>query len=86
MTVDEDVATWIRTLSGRVERGDLTALPPVDIGYGTAIMAAERTIRIMLADLDSFDELASGDRVSPETERCRAVLLDDFRRLRELIG
>jgi hypothetical protein len=85
VSVDDDLCRWIHDLRGRVERGELADHSPVDVGYGTATMSAERAAKIMLADLDSFDDLSVADRSSSEHTRRRQGLLDDFRRLRELI-
>jgi ATP/maltotriose-dependent transcriptional regulator MalT len=43
-------------------------------------MPVERAVRIMLANLASFDDLPLGDRMSTEHVRRRQGLLDDFRR------
>jgi hypothetical protein len=84
--LDGDLAAWIDALHGRLERGDLADLGPVEIGYGTKALPAELAIRIKLADLDGFDDLALAACSSAEHVRCRQGLLDDFRRLRELLG
>jgi hypothetical protein len=39
-----------------------------------------------IRDLASFDDLPPGDRMSTEHVRRRQEPLDDFRRLRDLIG
>jgi hypothetical protein len=83
--LDGDLAAWIDALHGRLERGDRADLGPVDIGYGTKALPAELAIRIMLADLDGFDDLALTPCSSTEVGRRRQGLLDDFRRLRVLI-
>jgi hypothetical protein len=82
----DDLTGWIDELRDRLNRGDLAGHPPVDVGYGTGAMPAEQTIRIMLADLDSFDDLTPEDRPSADQEARRRGVLNDFRRLRELIG
>jgi hypothetical protein len=70
---------WLATLRARLNRGDLAALPPVDIGYGC--LRGERTVRIMLSDLDDFEDVAPDDADVPR----RASLLADFRTLRSLL-
>ncbi len=84
---DDDLAEWISALRGRLARGDLAMLAPVDVGYGTGTQRTERTIRIMLTDLDSFDTPVgpSDDDAAWRAAR-RGALLDDFRQLRELIS
>ena len=84
--LDGDLAARIDALRGRLERGELADLGPVDIGYGTKTLPAELAIRIKLADLDSFDDLALAACSSAEHVRRRQGLLDDFRRLCVLIG
>jgi hypothetical protein len=88
VATDEGLGPWIRDLRGRVARGDLITLPPVDLGYGTGNMPADLTIRIMLADLDDLDdpEGSSRDGHGADHEARRRALLDDFMRLRELLG
>jgi len=48
-------------------------------------MAAEWTIRVMLADLDGFDDLEPEEADDPVNVARRASLLADFRVLRLLI-
>ena len=72
---DGDLKAWITELRARLERGEFTGAPPIDLGYGSGALPAEDAIRIMLADLDDSD-----------TVPLRLRLLDDFRHLRALIG
>ena len=82
-----DLDSWIRALRERVERGEFASHPPVDVGYGTGTQPAERTIHIMLADLDSFDDaVGSWDDDVAWRDARRGALLDDFRQLRKLLG
>jgi len=84
---DDDLAEWITELRGHLSCGDLATLAPVDVGYGTGTQPAERTIRIMLTDLDSFDTpVGSWDHDVAWRAARRGALLDDFRQLRELIS
>jgi hypothetical protein len=70
---------WITNLRGRLDRGELAALAPVDLGYGS--LPVERTVRIMLSELDDF-----ADVVPDEADVARqASLLVDFRLLRYLL-
>ena len=80
LPIDDDLMLWITTLRARLNRGDLAALPPVDIGYGR--LPVERTVRIMLAELEDFEEEAH----TPVNAARRASLLDDFLLLRSLLG
>jgi hypothetical protein len=86
MPSDDDLCAWIRALRDRCDRGELAGHPPVDIGYGTSTLPAEHTSRIMLADLDSFDDLTDAQRDHRAHVRRRLGVLNDFRRLREVIG
>ena len=69
MPSDGEFCAWIRALRDRLDRGELAEHPPVDVGYGTRAMPAERTIRIMLADLDSFEAVPAGHRERAEHVR-----------------
>jgi len=87
MVTNDGLDRWLDDLRHRLANGDLAMLDPIDIGDGTGQLPSETTIRIMLNDLDDLDspqESKHGDEVQRETRRHR--LLDDFRRLRELIG
>ena len=83
---DDNLMTWIADLRNRLVRGELAGLPGVDIGDGTGGMPAGWTIKVMLADLDSFDGLTPGGRLHPNNAARRRRLLCTFRRLRDLIG
>jgi hypothetical protein len=72
---DSDLQAWITKLRARLERGEFTGAPPIDLGYGSGALPAADAIQIMLADLDDSDNAP-----------LRLALLDDFRRLRTLIG
>lgn len=84
--LNDDLTDWIAGLKNRLNRGDLAAHPPIDVGYGTERLPAEQTVRIMLADLDGFDDLPHDVGNDPSNSSRRCGLLDDFRRLRDLIG
>jgi hypothetical protein len=77
---------WIDDLRDRLKRGDLVGLRPIELGYGTGHLPAETTVRIMLADLDGWQDLPRRYRERREHVLRRLTLLDEFRRLRELIG
>ena len=84
---DDGLDRWIDDLRARLARGELADVGPIDIGYGTGGLPGETIIRIMLGDLDDLDDPAGswgGDATWREERRC--ALLDDFRRLRALIG
>ena len=73
-------------LYARVSQGHLATLKPFDIGDGTGQFPAERTIAIMLADLAHLDGLPLEVSEWVDQPYRWQHLLDDFRRLRELIG
>jgi len=84
--VEADLMAWIDDLRRRLERGDLAGHPPVDIGDGTGDIPAELTIKIMLAALDSYDDLTPAEAKKPVNVAQWFDLLDDFRFLRILMG
>ena len=87
MAPDDGLDRWIRDLRDHLERGDLVGIGPIELGHGTRHLSGETAIRVMLADLADLDDphgSAAGDRLWRD-ERRRG-LLDDFRRLRELLG
>jgi hypothetical protein len=83
---DDELAAWIADLRVRLDRGDLATLGPVDVGHGTDVLPAQDTVRIMLADLDGFDEMPPDEADDPVNVARRDVLLTSFRILRALIG
>ena len=83
---DDTLTAWIADLRARLDRGDLATLDPVDVGHGTDVLPAQDTVRIMLADLDSFDEMTPDEADDPVNVARRDVLLTSFRILRTRIG
>ena len=81
-----DLTTWIDELRYRARQGHLATLGPIDIGDRTGVLPGERTIRIMLADLDDINHLLLDASTSTHLTVRRRHLLNDFRRLRDLIG
>jgi hypothetical protein len=77
---------WIAVLRDRLACGELDNLAPVDIGDGTGRMPGEYTVRIMLADLDHLSAPPSANDERDNVPERLAWLLDDFRRLREMLG
>ena len=84
-TEPDDLTAWIADLRARVARGDLAALGRVELDGGV-ILAAEQATRIMLADLDHYEDLPPRWRGDLTVVARREALLRDFRRLREQIG
>ena len=83
---DDELAAWIADLRARLDRGELATLGPVDVGHGTQVLPAEDTVRIMLADLDDFEDMPPDEANGPVNVARRKVLLTSFRILRALIG
>lgn len=83
---NDELAAWIMDLRVRLDRGDLATSGPVDVGHGTDVLPAQDTVRIMLADLDGFDEMTPDEANDPVNVARRDVLLTQFRILRVLIG
>jgi hypothetical protein len=83
---DPGLDAWINDLHGRLERDELANASPFDLGDGTGDWPAALTVRIMLADLDHYDMLEPVQRLQPAVGARRRALLDDFRRLRNVLG
>src|SRR5262245_45304491 len=82
---DDNLLAWIAKLRARLDRGDLATLTPGNIGFRTGDPPAELTIRIMLADLDSFADMDPDEAADPVNIARRASLLADFRTLQFFI-
>src|SRR3954451_21014906 len=86
MPPEDSLARWIRALRKCLVHGGLATVAPVDIGQGTHSLSAERIVRIMLADLDGYDDMTPAETNDPVNVARRVGLLGDFRMLRILIG
>ncbi|HZO26538.1 MAG TPA: hypothetical protein VFH48_11190 [Chloroflexota bacterium] len=73
-------------MRARFDRGELATLGPVDVGHGTDALPAQDAVRIMLADLDDFEDMTPDEANDPVNVARRDVLLTSFRILRTLIG
>ena len=82
----DDLGEWIAALRGRLARGELANFGTLELADGTPRLPGELLVRIMLADLDHFDDLAPERRRERAVVARRLALLNDLRRLRELIG
>ena len=82
----DDLAEWISDQRARLDRGDLATVAPIDIGHGTHVMPAAHLIRVMLADLDSYDDMTTAEINAPVNAARRYRLRGDFRILRLLMG
>ena len=80
-----ELDTWIADLRGRVARGELDGVGAVPLD-GAAVLGTATVVRVMLADLDHYDDLSPEQRRDLLVQARHRLLLRDFRRLRELIG
>ena len=86
MSVDPpELATWIAELRSRLARGEFADGGPIEVG-GVALSSVELAVKVMLADLDHYDDLSLEQRRDLLTVARRRLLLEDLRRLREQIG
>lgn len=76
---------WIARLRARLARGVLARLPPIELGHGGRSLPAEHIVRIMLADLDGFENLDPDEAEDPFTAARHHHLIGDFRCLRFLL-
>ena len=67
-------------------RGDLAGFGPIELGHGTARLPGEATVMIMFADLADLDDSDGSLRLDGGRCERRRALMDEFRRLQELIG
>jgi hypothetical protein len=92
--VHDDLLVWIAELRDRLDRGEFDGLDSIDFGDGHGLLPAERTVRIMLNDLDeleAFDQRKRGNGHPPSDDEVefyrirRFELLAAFLRLRATI-
>jgi len=79
-------AKWIDALRYSLDRGLLIGIRPFKIGDGSMTMSAESIVRIMLADLDRFNDLSPEDRPGADHEACRRELLNNLKQIHEMIA
>ena len=82
----DELTAWIEELRRRVDRGELDGRTPIDVGRGCVLPSAELAAKIMLADLDHYDDLTLETRQDPLVVARWRLLLEELRRLREQIG
>ena len=82
---EDNLTSWISELRARLDHGDLQTLLPTDLGHGIHASRSMHAIRIMLADLDRFQDMTPGEVVDPVIVSRRTCLLADFRVLRFLL-
>ena len=71
---------------GRLERGELADLPPIDLGNEATLSHVERAVRRMLQEVEMFRALSPAERALPHFRARRVYLADNLRRLRERLG
>ena len=81
----DELNEWIVELRVRVSRGELDGVGPIPAD-GAAVLGTALLVRVMLADLDHYDDLPAEHREDLLVEARRRTLLRDFARLREQIG
>ena len=86
MDAQDDLGHWIASVRERLARGELADLGPMHVLDGYRPLPGELFVRIMLADYDHYDDLPPARRREPAIVAQRLALLEDLRRLCELIG
>jgi hypothetical protein len=86
MDPEDGLAAWVGELRGCLGRGELAGLGRIDLGDGAGPLDGEVLVRVLLAELDHYDDLPPERRRNSFTVARRLRLLDDLRRLRERIG
>lgn len=81
----DELAPWIDELERRIERGELRSLPLIHIDRRLRVQP-DLLARIMLAELEAFDDLLPNERECAENVVKRRSLLWDLLWLREQIG
>ena len=81
----DELKEWIPELRVRVSRGELDGVGPIPAD-GAGVLGAALLVRIMLADLNHYDDLPAGRRQDLLVEARYRTPLRDFDRLREQIG
>jgi hypothetical protein len=81
-----DLAAFIVNLRGRLERGELADLAPIDLGNALTLSNVERAVRRMLSDVEMFRAMDPAERELTHVRARRRALADHLRRLRERLG
>ena len=84
--VPASLEVWIEGLRDRLDRGGLAHRGPIELRDGCRFPSVELGARIMLADLEHFEDLPRAEREHPRTLARRRPLLDEFAALRERLG
>jgi hypothetical protein len=84
--VDSLLDPWIARLRDRLARGDPPDLPQRYRDEWGRHLSSEHVIRIMLHDLDELEAQRAASDANWRAHRHYHYLLEDFQRLRELLG
>jgi hypothetical protein len=82
----DDLGQWVASVRERLARGELADLGAMPVLEDYQPLPGELFVRIMLADYDHYDDLPPARRREPAIVAQRLALLEDLRRLCELIG
>ncbi|MDP8925309.1 MAG: hypothetical protein M3O34_20890 [Chloroflexota bacterium] len=80
----DDLANWLAELRACLARGELDDQGSLAVGGG--MLPVGLAARIMLADLDHYEDLTPEQRRDMLVEARYRLLLRDFRQLRDQIG
>ena len=84
-TVADGLEAWITALRARLTRGELRDLGPVTLSDGKKL-TAELAAKLMLNDLDHFENLPRSWGNDPLKVVRRRLLLHDLQDLRRQLG
>jgi hypothetical protein len=83
---DEELRPWIATVRHRLARDQFADLDPVRVLDDCAPLPGELFVRVMVADYDHYHDFPPACLQEPDLMAKWLGLLEDLRRLRELIG
>jgi len=88
MDDDSDLDTWVQNLRGRLERGELAGLnlPIISDSDDDDDVSIEGYVKFLLDTFPSVENLSSKEPMYKRFLKYRRELLDELRRLRELLG
>jgi hypothetical protein len=84
--LDQSLDQWIHGLRLRLDDGEFAALGRLYLAEGTDELPGETVVRVLLADLEHLGRLEPGAPGWDERHERLSEVLDDFRRLRVLLG
>ena len=81
-----DSFAMVRDLRERLERGDFAGRGSIELDGIGVVSSVELAVKLMLNDVDHYDDLSPKRRRDPLIVARRRLLLEDLRRLSEQIG